>query len=78
MIQLKQVNDAILDALSRIQVRNMQTEGNRLTMDVEDPEEENPAMVDAIVAAGGRVVGVSVLGSTLEEAYLKLVREDGK
>jgi ABC-2 type transport system ATP-binding protein len=78
VIQLKQVNDAILDALSRIQVRNMQTEGNRLTMDVEDPEEENPAMVDAIVAAGGRVVGVSVLGSTLEEAYLKLVREDGK
>jgi ABC-2 type transport system ATP-binding protein len=78
VIQLKQINDAILDSLRKIQVTNLAKEGNRLTIDVEDPEEENPKMIDAIAAAGGRVVTVSVVGSTLEEAYLKLVREDGK
>jgi hypothetical protein len=40
-----------------------------------DPEEENPAIVRAIVEAGGDVESLSVLGSTLEDAYLKLVRE---
>jgi ABC-2 type transport system ATP-binding protein len=78
VIQLRQINDAILDSLRRIQVRNMVREGNRLTMDVEDPDEENPAMINAIASAGGRVVTVSVLGSTLEEAYLKLVRVNGE
>jgi ABC-2 type transport system ATP-binding protein len=75
VIQLRQVNDAILDALRRLPVRNMTREDRKLTVDVVNPEEENPAMVRAIDAAGGDVVSVSVVGSTLEDAYLKLVRE---
>jgi ABC-2 type transport system ATP-binding protein len=75
VIQLKQVNDAILDALRRLPVRNMTREDRKLTVEVVDPEEENPAMVHAIDAAGGEVVSVSVVGSTLENAYLKLVRD---
>ena len=76
VIQLRQVNEAILDSLKRLQVKNMVREGNKVTVDVEDPEEENPNVVDTIVTAGARVVSVSVLGSTLEDAYLKLVREN--
>jgi ABC-2 type transport system ATP-binding protein len=75
VIRLRRVNDAILDALKRIPVRNLTREDGELTVEVVDPEEENPAMVHAIDAAGGDIVSVSVVGSTLEDAYLKLVRE---
>jgi len=46
-----------------------------LTIDVVNPKEENPAIVRAIVEAGGDVESLSVLSSTLEDIYLKLVRE---
>ena len=75
VMQLKQVNEPIIDALRRLNVKNMVREGNGLTVDVEEPEDENPAMVRAVVGAGGDVVSVSVMGSTLEDAYLKLVRD---
>ena len=76
VIQLRQVNEAVLDSLKKLQVKNLVREGNKLTVDVVNPEEENPYMVDAIVAAGGRVETVNVLSSSLEDAYLKLVKEN--
>ena len=78
VIQLRQVNEAILDSLKRLQVKNLVEEGNKLTVDVESPAEENPEMVNAIVAAGGRVETVTVTSSSLEDAYLKLVRENAQ
>jgi ABC-2 type transport system ATP-binding protein len=76
VVQLVQVSDAILAALRKLPVRNMAVEGNKLTFDVMDPEKENVAIVDAIYGAGGHVQTVTVVGSTLEEAYIKLVRLD--
>ena len=78
VIQLRQVNEAILDSLKKLQVKNMVREGNKLTFDVVNPEEENPDMVSAIVAAGGRIETVTVTSSSLEDAYLKLVRENAQ
>ena len=75
VIQLREVNEAILTSLKSLKVRNLAVEENKLTVDVLNPGEENPDMVSAIVAAGGRVESVSVIGSSLEDAYLKLVRE---
>ena len=75
VIQLRQANDAVLGALKSLNVRNLTSEGNKVTVEVERPEEENPAMVRAVVEAGGDVESVSILSSTLEDAYLKLVRE---
>lgn len=75
VIQLRQVNDAILDALRRLNVTNLTRIENKLTVDVAKPEDENPVMVDAIVAAGGKIEAVYAQSSTLEDAYLKLVRE---
>ena len=43
--------------------------------DVVDPENENWTVVEAIVLAGGHVNLVNVVGSSLEDVYLKLVRE---
>ncbi len=54
----------------------MALDGNRLTIDVKDPDKENPDIVEAIVQSGGRVQSVTVAGSGLEDAYLKLVRKD--
>ncbi len=76
VIQLRQVNEAILDSLKKLQVKNMTIEGNQLTVDVENPEEENPEMISAIVAEGGRIETVTVTSSSLEDAYLKLVKEN--
>jgi len=75
VIQLRAVTDAVLNALKKLGVKNLVVETDRVTVDVTKPEEENPDMVDAVVAAGGRIEAVNVLSSTLEEAYLKLVRE---
>ena len=78
VIQLRQVNDAILNSLQKLGVKNLAREGNKVSVDVEDPEEENPSLIDAVTAAGGRVVTASVVSSTLEDAYLKLVRESAR
>jgi ABC-2 type transport system ATP-binding protein len=75
VIQLRRVDDAILESLRRLDVKDLLREGDKLSVSVMDPEEENPGIVDAIVGSGGRIVSVSVLGSSLEDAYLKLVRE---
>ena len=78
VVQLRQVNDVILDSLKKLQLKNIVREGNKLTMDIANPEEDNPDIVSAIVAAGGRVETVTVLSSSLEDAYLKLVKENAQ
>ncbi|MGI0091098.1 MAG: hypothetical protein ACREBS_05270 [Nitrososphaerales archaeon] len=75
MIQLEQASDAILTALKKLPLGNIAVEGNRLTIDVTNSEKENLAIVDAIVRAGGHVQSVIVVGSTLEDDYMKLARD---
>src|SRR5208337_2285352 len=75
VIQLEQVSDAVLVALRKLPIGNLVVDGSKLTIDVKDPEKENAAIVDAIVRAGGHLQSVTIVGSTLEDAYLKLVRE---
>ena len=76
MIQLDKINDVILTALKKVTDRNISVDGNKLSIDVVDPEKENGNFVDAIVRAGGHIQSVNVVGSTLEGAYLNLVRRD--
>jgi ABC-2 type transport system ATP-binding protein len=74
VVQLVQVTDAVLTALRKLPLRHMTVEGNTLTVDVKDPDSENVVISDAIYSAGGQVRSVTTVGSTLEDAYLKLVR----
>lgn len=74
VVQLDRASDAILAALKELPLGNIAVDGSRLTIDVKDPERENVAIVDAIFRAGGHIQSVVVVGSTLEDAYLKLVR----
>jgi len=75
VVQLEQASDAILVALKNLSLGNVAVDGNKLTIDVTNPEKQNAVIVDAIVRAGGHIQSVSVIGSTLEDAYLKLVRD---
>jgi len=75
VIQLEQASDGILNALRKLPLGNLVVDGNRLTIDVTDPDKENATIVDAIVRAGGQIQSVTVVGSSLEDAYLKLVRQ---
>ena len=74
-IQLDQVNDAIMAAVKRLPLGDIAVDGNKLIINVTNPERENPMIVDVIVRAGGGVQTVTVVGSTLEDAYLRLVRQ---
>jgi ABC-2 type transport system ATP-binding protein len=76
VVQLAELTDAILAALRKLAFGNMTVEGNTLSFEVKDPDNENAAIVDAIYKVGGRVISVTTAGSTLEDAYLKLVRRE--
>ncbi len=71
----QQVNDAVLVALKKLHLKNLSTSGDTITFDVENPDKENSPVVEAIVLAGGHVKSINVVGSTLEDTYLKLVRK---
>jgi ABC-2 type transport system ATP-binding protein len=75
VITLEQTNDKILNALSKLSLKNLEHENHTLSFDAADPDSENWKVVEAIVLAGGHVTTVDVVGSTLEDVYLKLVRE---
>jgi len=74
VVQLEHVNDAIVAAVKRIGPRNIEIIDNKLVIDVSNPERENPDIVAAISAVGGRVQFVNEVSPTLEDVYLKLVR----
>ncbi len=75
VITLEQTSDKILNALSKLSLKNLEHENHTLSFDVADPDSENWKVVEAIVLAGGHVKTVDIVGSTLEDVYLKLVRE---
>jgi ABC-2 type transport system ATP-binding protein len=75
VITLEQTNDKILNSLKKLPLKNLEQKNHTLSFDVTDPDCENWKVVEAIVLAGGHVTTVDVVGSTLEDVYLKLVRE---
>jgi ABC-2 type transport system ATP-binding protein len=76
VIQLTQVTDKIIEALHNLSLENIVIDKNILTIDVANPEKENPLIVNSIVGAGGQVQYVTKLSPTLEDAYLKIVKGD--
>jgi len=75
-VRLDRVDGSILGAARRVG-RGVEVHEDTLVFEVGDPDVENPAIVDAIVAAGGRVRFVTDLSASLEDAYLRLVGADG-
>jgi hypothetical protein len=57
-----------------VEPRNIEVVDNKLVIDVSNPERENPDIINAIGAVGGRIQFVTEVSPTLEDVYLKLVR----
>ena len=74
VVRLEQATEAIVVAVrERLGPRSVEISGNELFIAVEDPDRENPEIVAAIVAAGGRIRELSQPGPSLEDVYLKLI-----
>lgn len=76
IIHLERVSNKIIDAVEKLSsVKNVRTSDNKLILDIDTPEKDNPEVVRTIVEAGGNIQYVTELRSTLEDVYLKLIRE---
>jgi ABC-2 type transport system ATP-binding protein len=70
------VSDAVLASVRNLDaVKNVKVSDSKLILDMDNPERDNPEVVRAIVQAGGNIQYVTELRSTLEDVYLKLIRE---
>ena len=57
-------------------VRSVEAVDDKLLVRLSDPEQNNPAIIRALVAAGADLQFVGELRHSLEDVYLQLVRED--
>jgi ABC-2 type transport system ATP-binding protein len=74
VIRLERLSDRIASIIGDMQsVRQVESQGNSLVLEVADPESNNADIVDNIVRAGGRIQFVSEQRHSLEDAYIKLV-----
>ena len=75
VIQVEQVSDQILAAISKLNPKDLGVEENKIVLTLADPQKENPDFVQAVISAGGRVQYVTQLNPGLEETYLKVIEE---
>ena len=73
-VQLQQVNDAMISSVKAMGYQIGEVTANSIVIDLKDPEKENPAILRSVQTAGGNVVFVTEVGSSLEDVYLKLVK----
>ena len=74
-IQLAQVSEAMVNSLRKLITNKIEVSGNKLIIDVTDPDKENPAIIAAIASAGGLIQEVTQIVPTLEDVYLQIVKE---
>jgi ABC-2 type transport system ATP-binding protein len=74
VVQLAAVTAAVQAAVSGLSfVKQVEQTDNQLVISLDDPEEQNPILVEHIVAAGGAVQFVSELRHSLEDIYFALI-----
>jgi ABC-type transport system involved in multi-copper enzyme maturation permease subunit len=57
-------------------VRSVQQDGRRLLVELDDPEQHNPALIKKLVELGAQIQFVREQSRTLEEVYLDLIAEE--
>ena len=73
-VQVQRTDDTLVTALKKMGYEISEVNPNSFLVNVKDPERENPVILRSIQDAGGNLVFVSEVGSSLEDVYLKLVR----
>lgn len=77
VVHLQRVSDKILAVVSKLGVvKNARILDNKLVLDVDDPERDNPEIIRTLIEAGANVQFVTELRSTLEDVYLKMIRKN--
>ncbi len=74
VIQLERITDAVLAAVQKLVPDRFVVAGSTLTIASDEPLNENPLVIKAVVEAGGEVQFVTQLEPELEEVYLRIVR----
>ena len=78
-VRLRRVTEPVLAAVRSLGLaQKVEQEGERLVLSLANPEEQNPALVRAIVEAGGEVLFVEEERQSLEDVYLTLVRGEAR
>lgn len=78
-VTLRELNKKIVEAikgLAPVKEVKVDEASSRLLVTVDDDKSAAPEVVKRIVYADGMVLSVNVLRPSLEDAYLKLVKED--
>jgi len=78
VVQLESLPGTVIEKVASLPfVRRVEPGEKQLLVELDDPEKNRPELVQRIVEAGGRVMGVVEEQHSLEEIYLSLVRENG-
>jgi ABC-2 type transport system ATP-binding protein len=76
IVRLRHVDEHILSAVRALDfVSQVHVTDNSLIVALDDPETHNPALVRQLVAAGADVLYVTEQEHSLEEIYLRLMKE---
>lgn len=77
VFQLTNITSPIRAAVNDLPfVKKMEQVDNTLVISLDNPEEQNPILVERIVTAGGAVQFVNELSHSLEDIYFTLIEED--
>jgi ABC-2 type transport system ATP-binding protein len=76
VFHLRQVEPSFVERVGDLPfVRTVRTVDNKLLVAIDDPEEYNPSIVRSLVDAGAEIQFVGELRRSLEDIYLKLIKE---
>lgn len=76
VFELELVNDSIATAVRKLGLGTVSISANKIIVTAADPPKDNPKIVQAIIAAGGRIRYVTEEKPDLEAAYLKIIGEN--
>ncbi len=75
LVTLRKMDTAIVSSLKSLDfVKEVKVEDGHLAVSMDDPDSNNPRLVDALVRAGAEIVSVREKEHTLEDIYLKLIK----
>jgi ABC-2 type transport system ATP-binding protein len=58
------------------QIKNIQTDKNRTTLVIENPETSNPIVLKKLVNSGAKIIYFNQIKASLEEIYLDLIKDE--
>ncbi len=74
VIELTNQEPSFTDIVRRFDFAlNVRTDDGRILVDLDDPEERNPVIVEALTRAGAKIEYVTELKRSLEDVYMKLI-----